>query len=123
MTLWMLLFHGFKGLFSCTRSAPLQATCLKEWHGLRNHGGGISIPSTRVAEHRGASGGQVWKRRRGLAIARSHYRARELLPETGLIFGRQSKPFSHFFYRSDRRSARAVLSIRWTRHDLSNCAD
>ena len=27
--------------------------------------------------------------------------ARELLPETGLIFGRQSKPFSHFFYRSD----------------------
>ncbi len=26
---------------------------------------------------------------------------RELLPETGLIFGRQSKPFSHFFYRSD----------------------
>lgn len=27
--------------------------------------------------------------------------ARELLPETGLIFGRQSKPFSHFFYRAD----------------------
>jgi P4 family phage/plasmid primase-like protien len=27
--------------------------------------------------------------------------ARTLLPETGLIFGRQSKPFSHFFYRSD----------------------
>lgn len=27
--------------------------------------------------------------------------ARELLPATGLIFGRQSKPFSHFFYRSD----------------------
>jgi P4 family phage/plasmid primase-like protien len=27
--------------------------------------------------------------------------ARKLLPETGLIFGRQSKPFSHFFYRSD----------------------
>jgi putative DNA primase/helicase len=27
--------------------------------------------------------------------------AREMLPETGLIFGRQSKPFSHFFYRSD----------------------
>jgi len=27
--------------------------------------------------------------------------ARELLPETGLIFGRQSKPFSHFFYHSD----------------------
>jgi putative DNA primase/helicase len=27
--------------------------------------------------------------------------ARELLPETGLIFGRHSKPFSHFFYRSD----------------------
>jgi len=27
--------------------------------------------------------------------------ARELLPETGLIFGRQSKPFSNFFYRSD----------------------
>ena len=27
--------------------------------------------------------------------------ARDLLPETGLIFGRQSKPFSHFFYRSD----------------------
>lgn len=27
--------------------------------------------------------------------------ARELLPETGLIFGRQSKPLSHFFYRSD----------------------
>jgi hypothetical protein len=27
--------------------------------------------------------------------------ARELLPETGLIFGRQFKPFSHFFYRSD----------------------
>jgi putative DNA primase/helicase len=27
--------------------------------------------------------------------------ARELLPETGLIFGRASKPFSHFFYRSD----------------------
>jgi hypothetical protein len=27
--------------------------------------------------------------------------ARELLPETGMIFGRQSKPFSHFFYRSD----------------------
>src|SRR5579862_1367086 len=27
--------------------------------------------------------------------------ARELLPETGLIFGRPSKPFSHFFYRSD----------------------
>jgi P4 family phage/plasmid primase-like protien len=27
--------------------------------------------------------------------------ARELLPETGLIFGRQSKPFSHFFYRTD----------------------
>jgi hypothetical protein len=27
--------------------------------------------------------------------------ARQLLPETGLIFGRQSKPFSHFFYRSD----------------------
>jgi P4 family phage/plasmid primase-like protien len=27
--------------------------------------------------------------------------ARELLPETGIIFGRQSKPFSHFFYRSD----------------------
>jgi P4 family phage/plasmid primase-like protien len=27
--------------------------------------------------------------------------ARELLPETGLIFGRQSKPFSHYFYRSD----------------------
>ncbi|MGA7408883.1 MAG: phage/plasmid primase, P4 family, partial [Bryobacteraceae bacterium] len=27
--------------------------------------------------------------------------ARVLLPETGLIFGRQSKPFSHFFYRSD----------------------
>jgi len=27
--------------------------------------------------------------------------AREFLPETGLIFGRQSKPFSHFFYRSD----------------------
>lgn len=27
--------------------------------------------------------------------------ARELLPDTGLIFGRQSKPFSHFFYRTD----------------------
>jgi P4 family phage/plasmid primase-like protien len=27
--------------------------------------------------------------------------ARELLPETGLIFGRTSKPFSHFLYRSD----------------------
>ena len=27
--------------------------------------------------------------------------ARTLLPATGLIFGRQSKPFSHFFYRSD----------------------
>jgi hypothetical protein len=27
--------------------------------------------------------------------------ARDLLPETGMIFGRQSKPFSHFFYRSD----------------------
>jgi hypothetical protein len=27
--------------------------------------------------------------------------ARELLPDTGLIFGRQSKPFSHYFYRSD----------------------
>jgi hypothetical protein len=27
--------------------------------------------------------------------------ARELLPKTGLIFGRQSKPFSHYFYRSD----------------------
>ncbi|HEY7339186.1 MAG TPA: phage/plasmid primase, P4 family [Bryobacteraceae bacterium] len=27
--------------------------------------------------------------------------ARVLLPETGLIFGRQSKPFSHYFYRSD----------------------
>src|SRR3954447_5018640 len=26
---------------------------------------------------------------------------RELLPDTGLIFGRQSKPFSHYFYRSD----------------------
>jgi P4 family phage/plasmid primase-like protien len=26
---------------------------------------------------------------------------RELLPETGLIFGRQSKPFSHYLYRSD----------------------
>jgi P4 family phage/plasmid primase-like protien len=27
--------------------------------------------------------------------------ARELLPETGMIFGRKSKPFSHYFYRSD----------------------
>lgn len=27
--------------------------------------------------------------------------ARELLPETGLIFGRQSKPFSHHLYRTD----------------------
>ena len=27
--------------------------------------------------------------------------ARDLLPETGLIFGRQSKPFSHSLYRSD----------------------
>jgi P4 family phage/plasmid primase-like protien len=27
--------------------------------------------------------------------------ARELLPETGMVFGRRSKPFSHFFYRSD----------------------
>lgn len=27
--------------------------------------------------------------------------ARQLLPETGMIFGRQSKPFSHFLYRSD----------------------
>lgn len=27
--------------------------------------------------------------------------ARGLLPETGLIFGRQSKPFSHYLYRSD----------------------
>ncbi|MDX2154678.1 MAG: bifunctional DNA primase/polymerase [Bryobacteraceae bacterium] len=27
--------------------------------------------------------------------------ARELLPETGLIFGRRSKPFSHYLYRSD----------------------
>jgi hypothetical protein len=27
--------------------------------------------------------------------------ARALLPETGLIFGRQSKPFSHYLYRSD----------------------
>jgi len=27
--------------------------------------------------------------------------ARELLPETGLVFGRQSKPFSHYLYRSD----------------------
>jgi hypothetical protein len=27
--------------------------------------------------------------------------ARELLPETGLIFGRQSKPFSHYLYHSD----------------------
>ena len=26
---------------------------------------------------------------------------RALFPETGLIFGRESKPFSHFFYRSD----------------------
>jgi hypothetical protein len=45
--------------------------------------------------------------------------ARELLPETGLIFGRQSKPFSHFFYRSDppARTMRS-LSIRWTsKHD------
>jgi hypothetical protein len=29
--------------------------------------------------------------------------ARELLPETGMIFGRQAKPFSHFFYRTDPR--------------------
>ncbi len=27
--------------------------------------------------------------------------ARAFLPETGLIFGRPSKPFSHYFYRSD----------------------
>jgi P4 family phage/plasmid primase-like protien len=27
--------------------------------------------------------------------------ARELLPETALIFGRKSKPFSHYLYRSD----------------------
>lgn len=27
--------------------------------------------------------------------------ARELLPETGLIFGRKSKPFSHYLYRTD----------------------
>jgi P4 family phage/plasmid primase-like protien len=27
--------------------------------------------------------------------------ARALLPETGLIFGRQSKPFSHYLFRSD----------------------
>ena len=27
--------------------------------------------------------------------------ARGLLPETGLIFGRESKPFSHYLYRSD----------------------
>ena len=27
--------------------------------------------------------------------------ARELLPATGLIFGRQSKPFSHYLYRTD----------------------
>jgi P4 family phage/plasmid primase-like protien len=27
--------------------------------------------------------------------------ARCLLPETGMIFGRHSKPFSHYFYRSD----------------------
>lgn len=27
--------------------------------------------------------------------------ARELLPETGLIFGRRSKPFSHYLYRTD----------------------
>jgi hypothetical protein len=27
--------------------------------------------------------------------------AREMLPETGMIFGRQSKPSSHYFYRSD----------------------
>jgi Bifunctional DNA primase/polymerase, N-terminal len=27
--------------------------------------------------------------------------ARELLPETGIKFGRQSKPFSHYLYRSD----------------------
>lgn len=33
--------------------------------------------------------------------AESIHTARELLPETGLIFGRQSKPFSHFFYRTD----------------------
>jgi P4 family phage/plasmid primase-like protien len=27
--------------------------------------------------------------------------ARELLPETGSVFGRQSKPFSHYLYRTD----------------------
>jgi hypothetical protein len=27
--------------------------------------------------------------------------ARVLLPETGLIFGRESKPFSHHFFRTD----------------------
>jgi P4 family phage/plasmid primase-like protien len=27
--------------------------------------------------------------------------ARELLPDTGLIFGRKSKPFSHYLYRTD----------------------
>jgi len=27
--------------------------------------------------------------------------ARDLLPETGLIFGRTSKPFSHYFFRTD----------------------
>ena len=40
--------------------------------------------------------------------------ARTLLPATGLIFGRQSKPFSHFFYRSDpplRASHRSADSI------------
>ena len=34
-------------------------------------------------------------------MPRGHFAARLLLPETGLIFGRQSKPFSHFLYRSD----------------------
>jgi hypothetical protein len=45
--------------------------------------------------------------------------ARKLLPETGLIFGRRSKPFSHYLYRSDPAVyAGPSIAVRMRRMDL-----
>lgn len=55
--------------------------------------------------------------------------ARLLLPETGLIFGRESKPFSHFLYRSnppivtkryvDPQDNKTLIELRGTKSDGS----
>ena len=89
-------------ILSDTCSSPIQKADRRRLATARHHARiGIRIFWQHHPEYWCALGRQVRKRGRRLRLSRSHRGRARVAPRNGPDIGRQSKPFSHFMYRSD----------------------